>query len=60
MIRIRRSKWASTPQKLRRRKIVQITISPEAIAKLARMADVGSRSAFIERLILDAEEGPTK
>lgn len=46
-------KWRSTPNSLRKRKIVQITLSPEAIARLAELADKykKTRSEIVEMLV---------
>ena len=47
------SPWRSTPQRLRKRKSIVLTISDEARARLELLAPEGTRSAFVERLILD-------
>lgn len=40
----------------RKRKGVEVTLSPEARAKLERLANGGPLSAVVERLILEARE----
>ncbi len=51
------SKWYSTPKDKRGNKTIGLTISDEARAKLDRLgARYGSRSAAVEKLILEAEE----
>lgn len=55
----KKSPWESTPQDLRKRKKVQITLSDEARAKLDRLAGPGMRSETIERLILKEPENKT-
>lgn len=51
------SKWWNTPQGLRKRKHLKLTLSDEARAKLDRLAiRYGSRSAAVEKLIEEAEE----
>lgn len=52
------SKWRSTPNTQRHRKEIKLTLSPEAHAKLERLARGGHKSPVIERLILEAEEEP--
>ena len=47
------SPWRSTPQRLRKRKSIVFTISDEARERLKLLAPEGTRSAFVERLILD-------
>ena len=47
------SPWRSTSQAMRKRKAVAITLSDEARERLELLAPDGTRSAFIERLILD-------
>ena len=49
------SRWRSTPQALRRRKAVTITLSDEARERLEELAPDGQRSAFVEELIMNAE-----
>ncbi len=47
------SPWRSTPQRLRHRKSLVLTISDEARERLDLLAPAGTRSAFVERLIID-------
>ena len=47
------SPWRSTTQRLRKRKSIVFTISDEARKRLELLAPEGTRSAFVERLILD-------
>jgi len=49
------SRWRSTPQALRCRKAVTFTLSDEARARLEELAPDGTRSAYVEGLIMDAE-----
>ncbi len=46
--------WYSAPSALRKRKAVNLTLSPEALAELDRRAvlDGVSRSAVVERLVM--------
>jgi DNA-binding TFAR19-related protein (PDSD5 family) len=50
------SEWYATPQEKRHRPVVSVTLSPEALDALARLAAkrTESRSAVIESLILAA------
>lgn len=50
-------RWRSTPQDLRHRKKVGITLSPAAIAALAELStDLGlSKSTVVELLLIDHE-----
>ncbi len=48
------SVWRSTPQAKRHRKALQLTVSPEAIERLALLAPPGRRSEFVEALIMAA------
>ncbi len=49
------SPWRSTPRTKRKRPGVQLTLSPEAMAALERLAGpAGSKSAIVEELVLDA------
>ena len=51
--------WSNTPNALRKRKQGKVTLSPEAWAKLERLASAhpdGTKSAVVEDLILDAKE----
>ncbi len=51
------SKWYATPEANRVRKSIELSLSDEARAKLERLgARYGSRSAAVEKLILEAEE----
>ncbi len=53
----KKSPWYSTPKAKRVRKGIELTITDEAREKLDRLADrYGSRSAAVEKLILEAEE----
>lgn len=47
----RRSGTATTGNAGRKRKMVMLTLSPEAIARLGELAAESSRSAVVERLI---------
>jgi hypothetical protein len=49
-----KSIWFSTPRALRKRKKVELTLSPEAIEKLELLAETyGSRSQAIEALLMN-------
>lgn len=50
------SKWRAPSQEARKRKLVTVTLSDEARAKLARLAKYESKSEVVERLIVDAKE----
>ena len=52
------SEWYSTPQEARTRKVVNVTLSDEARARLERMAKARktSRSAVVENLIMEAKK----
>jgi hypothetical protein len=46
--------WRATPEDQRRRRHVNLTLPPEVVAELDRMADAEgvSRSVVVERLVL--------
>lgn len=48
------SKWSSTPQHMRKRKLAGFTLSEEAQARLAKLADRHglSKSQMVEALIM--------
>lgn len=48
--------WSSTPRCRRKRGELSVTISDEARRLLDEMAPAGTRSEFVERLILDEAE----
>lgn len=43
--------WSSTPNALRKRKQIHVTMSPEGIAELDAQRGNASRGAFIEELV---------
>jgi hypothetical protein len=49
------NRWRSTPAALRNHKPITLTLSPEARAKLLRLANGGSKSAVVERLLESAK-----
>ncbi len=53
------SKWRSTPNKNRKRRGIQLTLSPAATEALTRLAKLGgmSRSKLVELLVL-ARDAP--
>lgn len=52
-----RTVWYSTPEALRHRPHVGLTLPRDVLEKLARLAGPGgSRSAVVERLIIEAPE----
>lgn len=48
------SEWYSTPRKKRKRKGVEVCLSPEARKKLDRLARNSTMSSVIEELIMKA------
>jgi len=54
--------WYSTPASLRKRKPLQLTLSPEALDLLTNLATAAriSRSLLIEGLILAAEKAASR
>jgi hypothetical protein len=48
------SEWYSTPRAKRKRKGVEVTLSPEARKKLDRLARGSTMSSVIEELIMKA------
>lgn len=53
---VKGTKWYATPRAVRARKPLAITLSDEARAKLERLAADTSKSAVVERLVLEAPE----
>ena len=49
------SPWRSTPRDKRHRKPITLTLSDEARERLDELAPDGTRSAFVEDLIMNAE-----
>jgi predicted DNA-binding protein (MmcQ/YjbR family) len=54
------SKWYATARNARKRKGVEFKLAPETIEKLDEMAPPGTRSAFVEALIVAAYEKRNK
>ena len=59
----KQSVWYSTPEKKRRRKSIELTLSPEALDRLGRMARArkgASRSAVVEEIVMAAPVRPAR